>query len=272
MEEKKRVLTEALKEYAKQNVCLAFSGGIDSSLLLKLCREAADQQGTKLYAVTFDTVLHPRVDREIACRVAAETGVSHQIITVDELKQEEIRFNPENRCYLCKKLLFSSLLDFAEEQGAAVVLEGTNKDDLKQYRPGIRAVRELGVKSPLADAGFSKEEVRAMARELRISVAERPSTPCMATRLPYGAEIDLRLLGRISEGENALKKAGLKNVRIRVHGDILRLEVDMDAFPYVLGHKDEILKIIKQVGVPYLTLDLEGFRSGSMDVHLKKKS
>ena len=246
MEEKKERLKALLDEYTKGNACLAFSGGIDSSLILKLAQEAADRNGTKLYAVTFDTVLHPKADREIASRVARENHSIHEIISVDELKQEEIRFNPKNRCYLCKKSLFSGLLDFARAHDAAVVMEGTNQDDLKQYRPGIQAVKEMG-----------------------ISVAERPSSPCLATRLPYGTEIDMALLKRIGEGEEALRNLGLKNVRIRVHGEIARLEVDSASFPAILEQREEVLSILKKVGVPYLTLDLEGFRSGSMDIHVK---
>ena len=246
MEEKKQRLKELLDEYTKGNACLAFSGGIDSSLILKLAQEAADRHGTKLYAVTFDTVLHPKADREIASRVAKENHSIHEVISIDELKQEEIRFNPKNRCYLCKKSLFSGLLDFAGAHDAAIVMEGTNQDDLKQYRPGIQAVKELGVKSPLMEAGFTKAEIRAYARELGISVAERPSSPCLA-----------------------LRNLGLKNVRIRVHGEIARLEVDTASFPVILERKEEVLTILKKVGVPYLTLDLEGFRSGSMDIHVK---
>ena len=253
MVEKKERLKALLDEYTKGNACLAFSGGIDSSLILKLAQEAADRNGTKLYAVSFDTVLHPKADREIASRVARENHSIH----------------PKNRCYLCKKSLFSGLLDFARAHDAAVVMEGTNQDDLKQYRPGIQAVKELGVKSPLMEAGFTKAEIRAYAKELGISVAERPSSPCLATRLPYGTEIDMALLKRIGEGEEALRNLGLKNVRIRVHGEIARLEVDSTSFPAILEQKEEVLSILKKVGVPYLTLDLEGFRSGSMDIHVK---
>lgn len=269
MEEKKERLKALLDEYTKGNACLAFSGGIDSSLILKLAQEAADRNGTKLYAVTLTR-----------CSIRRQTGRSHpgwpgkitpihEIISVDELKQEEIRFNPKNRCYLCKKSLFSGLLDFARAHDVAVVMEGTNQDDLKQYRPGIQAVKELGVKSPLMEAGFTKAEIRAYAKELDISVAERPSSPCLATRLPYGTEIDMALLKRIGEGEEALRNLGLKNVRIRVHGEIARLEVDSTSFPAILEQKEEVLSILKKVGVPYLTLDLEGFRSGSMDIHVK---
>jgi len=265
MEEKRRVLETILQEYAKEDVCLAFSGGIDSSLLLRLCQDAAREQGTKLYAVTFDTVLHPPVDRETASRVAAETGAIHEILRIDELASAEIQNNPKNRCYLCKKALFSRLAEFAHEKGARYIVEGTNYDDLSQYRPGLQAVRELGIKSPLLEAGFTKAEVRELARELGISVAERPSTPCLATRLPYGSEIDLELLKRIGEGEAALRSLGFWNVRIRVHGEILRLELDKKSFGLFLEKQEEITEILKKVRTRYITLDVEGFRSGSMD-------
>lgn len=258
-------MKELLEEYAKKDVCLAFSGGIDSSLLLYLSQEAAKKQGTKLYAVTFDTVLHPPCDKETAARVAREAGADHRYLFVDELKQEEIQSNPKNRCYLCKKLLFGELKALAERLGAGFILEGTNQEDLGQYRPGILAVRELGIQSPLMEAGFTKAEVRQYARELGITVAERPSAPCLATRLPYGDKIDLALLKRIGRVEEKLREKGFYNVRARVHGKILRLEVDEEDFGRVLKEKEELLLILKEAGVLYVTLDLEGFRSGSMD-------
>ncbi len=270
MEAKRRLLKERLEEYAGEDVCLAFSGGIDSALLLSLCREAAEKRGTKLYAVTFDTVLHPGADLKIARQVAKELKVHHEVIRVDELSDERIRQNPKDRCYLCKRALFLALLAFAEEHGSCRVLEGTNAEDLHQYRPGIRAIRELGIKSPLLEAGFTKTEIRQWAAELGISVAERPSTPCLATRLPYGAPIDLSLLQRIGVGEEKLRAFGFQNVRIRVHGDLLRLEVDQKAFEKVIQEKENILPILKEVGVPYVTLDLMGFRSGSMDVEIDR--
>ena len=266
MEEKRRRLRELLNEYAKEDVCLAFSGGIDSSLLLYLCQEAAVRNKRKLYAVTFDTVLHPPCDKETAERVAREAGAIHKIIVVDELKQQEIRHNPKNRCYLCKRTLFGELKKMADEWKVGYILEGTNHDDLKEYRPGIQAVKELGILSPLAEAGMSKEEVRAYARELGITVADRPSTPCLATRLPYGDEIDVGLLERIGKAEEGLRALGFLNVRVRVHKTLLRLEVDCRDFKMLLDRKEEALPILKEVGVPYLTLDLEGFRSGSIDL------
>lgn len=266
---RKKQLMNIITEHAKENLCVAFSGGVDSSLVLVLACEAAKHSGKKVYAVTMDTVLHPKADLRIAKEVLEKTNAIHQIISIDELSLPEIRFNPMNRCYLCKKALYSRMLDFAKEKGVSTLLEGSNEDDQHVYRPGLLAIRELGIKSPLAACGFTKAEVRALAAEYDIPVADRPSAPCLATRLPYGAEIDLKLLGRIEAGEEHLKSLGLKNVRIRVHRDLLRLEADPEAFPYLLENRENVIKELKKVGCPYITLDMEGFRSGSMDVHVK---
>lgn len=264
-EAKRKKLMEIMDRLCRKDVCLAFSGGVDSSLLLKLAVDMGKIHGSRVYAVTFDSRLHPACDLENARKVAGELGGIHCVITVDELELEEIRQNPRNRCYLCKKQLFQHLLLVAEKQGAAVVLEGTNEDDLHVYRPGIQAVRELGVKSPLAEAGLTKAEVKELAAEYGISAAFRPSTPCMATRLPYGAELDYEVLKKIEQGEEILKKYLDGNIRLRLHGDIVRIEADPVQMKQVLDKKDEIVRELKQLGFLYLTLDLEGFRSGSMD-------
>lgn len=147
-----------------------------------------------------------------------------------------------------------------------MVIEGTNEDDLHQYRPGLRAVKELGIKSPLAECGFTKEEVRKMAGEYKISTASRPSAPCLATRLPYGTRIQKEVLKKIEEGEEYIRQLGYGNVRIRVYQNLVRLEVDPKDFGKVLTHKDRIIRKLKELGFSYVTLDLEGFRSGSMDL------
>lgn len=268
--EKKRQLQSLLASYAQEDLCVAFSGGVDSSLLLVMACEAAEFTGRNVYALTMDTVLHPKADVDIAKKVLSKTKAIHHILTLNELAVPEIRMNPVNRCYLCKKELYSQMLSFAAEKGIHILLEGSNEDDLHVYRPGLKAVRELGVKSPLAQCRLTKEEVRILAREYDIPVADRPSAPCLATRLPYGAEIDLALLSRIEEGEEHLKSMGLKNVRIRVHGDILRLEADRTQFPLLIEQQPQVLACLKKVGCPYITLDLEGFRSGSMDIHIQK--
>lgn len=262
-------LEEAMGEYAKEDICLAFSGGVDSSLLLKVAAKAVEKTGKKVYAVTFDSRLHPSCDLEIASNVAKELGGIHEIITVDELEQEEIRFNPVDRCYLCKKKLFLSLKEFAGERNIPVIMDGTNEDDMHVYRPGIRALKELGIISLLAELHITKAQVKALAAEYGISVAQRPSAPCMATRLPYNTEIDYDILGKIGEGEEFLRARFNGNVRLRLHKDIVRIEVDQDSFDSVLKDRDAVISYLKELGFAYITLDLEGFRSGSMDVGIQ---
>lgn len=269
-EEKKARLLALMEEYGRQDVCLAFSGGVDSSLLLKLAADSAAAHGTTVYAVTFDSRLHPACDLENAKKVAAELGGVHVVVTVDELEMEEIRSNPPDRCYLCKKQLFGKLLEFAAEKQISLTMEGTNEDDLHAYRPGIRAVRELGVKSPLAEAGLTKAEVKALAAEYGISAASRPSTPCMATRLPYGAELSYEVLKQIEEGEAVLRELIGGNVRLRLHGDVARIETDGENLEKAVALRSQLISRLKALGFVYITLDLEGFRSGSMDVHIRQ--
>ena len=269
-EEKKARLLALMEEYGRQDVCLAFSGGVDSSLLLKLAADSAAAHGTTVYAVTFDSRLHPACDLENAKKVAAELGGVHVVVTVDELEMEEIRSNPPDRCYLCKKQLFGKLLEFAAEKQISLTMEGTNEDDLHVYRPGIRAVRELGVKSPLAEAGLTKAEVKALAAEYGISAASRPSTPCMATRLPYGAELSYEVLKQIEEGEAVLRELIGGNVRLRLHGDVARIETDGKNLEKAVALRGQLISRLKALGFVYITLDLEGFRSGSMDVHIRQ--
>lgn len=273
LQEKKKALLARIDEITKQDLCLAFSGGVDSSLLLKLVMDASAKHGTKVYAVTFQTRLHPPCDLETATRVAKEVGAVHEILYVDELEQEAIRCNPENRCYLCKHHLFGKLLEFAHAHGVNQVLDGTNEDDLHVYRPGLKALKEYGVISPLAACHVTKAEVKELAAEYGVSVAHRPSTPCMATRLPYGAEINYDLLDRIAEGEAWLHTmfGAEENLRLRVHGDIVRLEIAPERMGEVLEKREEITGYLKNLGFSYLTLDLEGFRSGSMDQKIKQK-
>lgn len=268
---KRKQLEALLQNLTREDVCVAFSGGVDSSLLLVMTWEAAQKNNTRVYALTMDTVLHPKADLEIARTVLARTGAMHKILTLNELAVPEIRNNPADRCYRCKKELYRRMLQFAEEKGISRLLEGSNEDDLHVYRPGLRAIGELGVRSPLAEMGLTKEEVRFLARDYGIPVADRPSSPCLATRLPYGTEIDLELLRRIDEAEEFLRKLSFYNVRVRVHRDIARLEIDSEEFPQLLKERERIIRKLKELGFPYVTLDLEGFRSGSMDIHIEKQ-
>lgn len=272
MEEKlnaaRQKLEDFMESYASEDVCLAFSGGVDSSLLLKVAADAAGKTGKKVYAVTFDSRLHPSCDLEIACRVAKELGGIHEVISVDELEQEEIRFNPVNRCYLCKRHLFQGLKAFAREKGVRYIFDGTNEDDMHVYRPGIAALKELGIISPLAALHITKAEVKELAAWYGISVASRPSTPCMATRLPYGAELRYEVLEKITRGEEFLREVLGGNVRLRLHRDVARIEADREALGKAVQKGEEITRYLKDLGFLYITLDLEGFRSGSMDIGL----
>lgn len=259
-------LNKLMEELTRKDILIAFSGGVDSSLLLTLAANAAGKNKTKVYAVTVETSLHPKGDMEIAKRVAKETGAIHKMLYIDELKETGIEDNPKDRCYRCKKGIFTKIIEFAASVGVETVIEGTNEDDLGQYRPGIKALSELGIISPLARCHITKEKVRELSKAHNISVAMRPAAPCLATRFPYGAKLDYNKLEEIDKCEKYLSNMGLYNVRIRVHGDIARIEVDSKDMAKIMENKDDIILVVKNAGFKYVTLDLEGFRSGSMDI------
>ena len=265
-DQKKEQLLIKMSEYASQDVIVAFSGGVDSTLLLKIACDMAKESGASVYAVTMKTKLHPMGEIEEAKKICEEMKAEHIVITVDELKEAGIMDNPIDRCYLCKKHLFTKIKELAAKLGISRILEGTNEDDLHVYRPGIRALRELAIISPLAEAGFTKEEVRKLASWYGLKTASKPSTPCLATRFPYGTELTYKDMERVDKGEGYLRTIGLHNIRIRVHGTTARIEVDEEAFMEVIRRKKEITACLKELGFIYITLDLEGFRSGSMDI------
>ena len=258
-EEKRQKLAEMMDKLAGEDIMVAFSGGVDSSLLLKAACDSAGRTGKKVYAVTIQTALHPTEDIEVAGRVAKEMGAG-------------IEDNPVDRCYRCKKLLFQKMKKKAQELGVPVIVEGTNADDLTVYRPGIRAIRELGITSPLALLGITKEEVRKFAGEYGISVSNRPSAPCLATRFPYGTRLNMDKMKQVDQGEAYLRSLGLYNVRIRVHGEVARIEVDEKDMPAVLAHRKDLVSRLEALGFLYVTLDLKGFRSGSMDTGLNAET
>lgn len=263
--QKKDLLRKRMAEYMEEDVIIAFSGGVDSSLLLKLACDASRVTGRKVYGILLHTMLHPKAELEEAERVAQETGAVFRVLKIDELEGAGIENNPADRCYLCKRYLFGELLREAEQLGVSRILEGTNEDDLHVYRPGIRAVRELGIISPLADAGFTKADVRRLAEEYGISVSKKPSTPCLATRFPYGVRLSYEEMRRVEQGEAYLRSLGLENVRLRVHDKLVRLEVDRDDMGKIMERREDAAAYLRRLGYVYITLDLEGFRSGSMD-------
>lgn len=270
-EEKCSYLQKLMEKYTQENVVVAFSGGVDSSLLLKTACINAVKNGTKVFAVTMHTTLHTMNEIESSKETAGEVGAEHLIISVDELKEAGIENNPVERCYLCKKYLFQKMKDKAESLGVKIILDGTNEDDLHMFRPGLRALKELEIKSPLAESNFSKTDVRKLAEEYGLSVSKKPSTPCLATRFPYGSRLSYEEMKKVEKGEDFLKNLGLYNVRLRVHNDIARIEVDKEDIVKIVVYKEAIISYLKELGYRYITLDLEGFRSGSMDYFLENK-
>ncbi len=270
-EEKKKALKAYLSQLAEKDLVVAFSGGVDSSLLLVLCSKMAKEKGTVVTAVTVHTDLHPNEDVDIARHVAEGIGVRFEVIELNVLEEAGIRMNPEDRCYRCKHYLFDKLLEKARQLGASYVIDGTNSDDLLVYRPGIKALGELGILSPLAKNCFTKAEVRQLAEEEGVSVAQRASMPCMATRFPYNTRLSAEMMTRLGEAEAWLRGQGFYNVRLRVHGEIARLEIDGKDMERMLLNREAVVEKLKAIGLTYITLDLEGYRSGSMDIHVNKK-
>lgn len=266
-----RDLRKKMKELTCEDVAVAFSGGADSALLLKLACDSAKENGRKVYAVTIHSKLHPAKDLEAAKKTAEEFRAEHIVIETDELKDADVLDNPPDRCYKCKKYMFSKVLETAENCGVSLVLEGTNVDDTKEYRPGLKALEELGVISPLKLVGFTKEEVRRLAAYYDIKVSDRPSSPCLATRFPYHTRLSYEELEKADEIEQFIRCLGYRNVRARIHGQTVRIEVDASDIEKLVNGREQIVSKIKQSGYQYVSVDLEGFRSGSQDAALLKK-
>ncbi|MBK5201533.1 MAG: ATP-dependent sacrificial sulfur transferase LarE [Spirochaetaceae bacterium] len=262
-------LESLINEYTKEDVVVAFSGGVDSSLLLKLSVDKAKNHNTKVYGVTFVADLQPHEDLGITDEVCKEIGATHIVLQLSQLDIAAVRENHIDRCYHCKRTLFSSLLEYAHSLNINTVIDGTNADDLLSYRPGIKALEDLKIISPLRVASLSKSEVREMAGRLGISVAQRPSSPCLATRFEYNTHLDIESIKMVEKGEAYLRNIASRNFRVRMSGLTARIECDTDIFDAVIKKKEEIIEYFKEIGFEYISLDLEGFRSGSMDSKMK---
>lgn len=247
---------------------VAFSGGVDSSLVARLCY---DVLGDKALAVTARSETYPHYELENAKKVAREIGITHLIIDTKELDIPGFSSNPPNRCYFCKSELFERLKGLAQEEGYKHVLDGANADDSQDYRPGSQAASELGVRSPLKEVGLSKEEVRSLSKALGLSTWDKPSYACMSSRFPYGQEITPEKLQMVSLAEDFLRSLGLRQFRLRHHNGIARLEVAQEEIPLAIEKRDDIVKKCKELGYTYVTLDLQGYRTGSMNEVLERK-
>lgn len=245
-----------------KSVAVAFSGGVDSTLLLKACREAL---GDNAIAVTVVSPYVPKWEVQEAKQLVEEMGIKSFFIEVPIL--EEIRSNPENRCYLCKKAIFTKIKSLAKENGIEYVVDGTNADDIKDYRPGLKALGELEIKSPFLENAITKEEVRVFSKELGLKTWDKPAYACLLSRIPYNQNIDEQDLNRVEKSELYLMNLGFKGVRVRSHGDLARIEVQKDDREKLINGDilDNISIKLKRLGFKYVTLDLEGYKMGSLN-------
>ena len=260
-------LQDAIRSMLDGGIALAYSGGVDSTLLLAVCAELARESGAKLVALTAHTPMHSEAEIARARELAQSFGVPIEVFPINPLELEAVRLNRPDRCYHCKRALFQRFTDYADAHALSTVVEGSHADDEKAYRPGRRAIHELLVRSPLAELGFTKADVRAVSAALHLPTADAPAKPCLATRFDYGTELTDTLLRRVQEGEDFLHTAlpCAADVRLRVHGDLARIELPPAQFPAAVERADSITAELKKLGFRFVTLDLQGFRSGSFD-------
>jgi uncharacterized protein len=250
---------------------VAFSGGVDSTLLLTVAHEI---MGKKCLAVIATSSTYPKREYDEALKWVQAQGILHTVIVSEELDIQGFSDNPPQRCYYCKKELFSKIIDEAKRFGVSVVADGTNSDDTGDFRPGMKAVQELGVQSPLLECGFTKNDIRHISREIyNLPTADKQPMACMASRIPYGSVITKEKLMQIEAIEDFLAEKGFKVFRARHHGDLLRIELGKDEMTMLQRGTltSELVDFAKRTGFVYVTLDLQGFRSGSMNEVLRHK-
>jgi uncharacterized protein len=248
---------------ARESAAVAFSGGVDSSFL---CYAAAAALGPRAIAITVVSPMLPKSEIDCARRVAEQVGIEHVLIEEAEI-DEEVAANPKDRCYFCKKIEFGSIMEEARKRGVNTVLDGSNMDDLGDYRPGLQALAELRVFSPLREAALTKAEIRELSRRFNLPTWDKPAFACLASRIPYGERIDRAKLSRVEKAEDRLREAGFRQFRVRSHGDIARIEVAPEERRRFFDEAllDRVSKDLKSYGFLYVSLELEGYLMGNLN-------
>lgn len=265
LEAKKQKLHDLLREMG--GCVIGFSGGVDSTFLFAV---AAGVLGERALAVTATSETYPERELREANELAARIGGRHRVIVSEELDIPGFAENPTDRCYHCKSELFTKLHQVAADEGIAHVADGSNVDDRGDYRPGRRALRELGVRSPLEEAGLSKADIRELSKAMALPTWDKPSFACLSSRFPYGTTITREKLTVVGRAEESLRELGLRTLRVRHHGEVARLELGADEFGRVVdGLRDEVVRRVKAAGYTYVALDLQGYRTGAMNEALR---
>lgn len=251
------------------SVIVAYSGGIDSTFVLKV---AHDVLGDRAIAMTAVSASLPADDRREAIQIAEDIGVKHILVESEETSKSEYMENTSNRCFFCKQETYNKLQAYAQANDIKVIVDGTNADDSGDFRPGRKAASVYHVRSPLLEAGFTKQEIRHLSRDLGLPNWDKPAAACLSSRIPYGTAITLESLSRVESAEAFLRNLGVGQLRVRHHGQVARIEVEANDFPILLKHRIEIVNGLKAVGYTYVSLDLAGFRSGSMNDVFQKSN
>lgn len=269
MESQAHEKLKALQQYIKElgSLAVAFSGGVDSMFLLKT---AHDVLGERTLAITVKSEAFPARETRETEEFCKREGISQLICECHPLELEAFAKNKKDRCYHCKKELFINITKMAAARGIVFVGEGSNLEDLGDYRPGLKAVRELGILSPLREMGFHKSEIRLLSKEMGLAAWDKPSYACLASRFAYGEQITKEKLSMVEHAENFMREQGFLQVRVRVHGDVARIEAMPEDFSYFLQEekRERIYQTLKEIGFSYVALDLQGYRSGSMNENI----